>query len=235
MKPLIVVVALVSIAGAWYAISGNRSDVEIPAQHSDDQRTASADVGPIPPEDTASVIESAVSNSADMITDIDVPEANFESSTINPSFRDLTEEEQRRFEPRVDSDFYPRGKPVRYRKHRLVAIDVQEFRDLLSERWSGASEGGADSVVSIPLFEDEILDIVITDWLSTDQGFNSAKGHLSGLSPPTSVVWVHFDHVGGLKTVIRRANGSFLIQPLGEDPIYVVQSFEPLPENMPFD
>ena len=159
----------------------------------------------------------------------------FDSSEFNSSFRDVTAYEQQRYGPQIEAKLYPRGRPERYLRHRLVEIDVGAFKKTLEEGYSKSLEGSDSQGVQIPLFSDEVLDFVVTDWLITDGGFVSATGHLANLPSPESTVWVHFDHLGSLKIIVRQHSGSHVVEPLGEETKYVVQSLAPLPADMSFE
>ena len=55
----------------------------------------------------------------------------FDSALVNAAFRDLDDEEIRRFEPIVEERFLRRSRASRYRQHRLVAIDAAAFKKQL--------------------------------------------------------------------------------------------------------
>ena len=110
----------------------------------------------------------------------------FNSSDFNSSFRDVTAYEQQRYEPLIDAKFYPRGRPERYLRHRLIEIDVDRLKNAINNSYLEINQKSPGATVKIPLFSDEVVEFVATDWLSTNNGYVGASGYLANLPPPHS-------------------------------------------------
>jgi hypothetical protein len=146
--------------------------------------------------------------------------------SINPAFKDIDEITSQRIQPYVDEKYFAQGNPQLYRRHRLVEIDVEAFRAQLLDAVTAADVGDKATPISVPLFEDYVITIVLDRWQKGNFGVEGAYANITGPNFATDTASFYFKDGGKMDAAVDARDGSFLIAQVSNGPYYIVMSFD---------
>ena len=140
----------------------------------------------------------------------------------------LSNDELASIQPDLEEKYFKHGNPHRYRRHRVLRIEVENFRSLLKSDWASQKENTHSSGVLIPLFADYSITVRVDSWIDGNFGVTGVSGTSDDLSSIVGSFNAHFIDGGLAKASVSMKDGLFLISPLSDYIHYVVFEFDPM-------
>lgn len=122
----------------------------------------------------------------------------------------------------LEKDIESVTKPLGYRRHRIIEIDVRKLTHELHRSFQAYEERKPNYSILIPLFDDRTVDFSITSGLQGNFGVHIAKGAVLETNPADFSVSFVFAEESLSKATIESANHWYLIRPSTQVPYFVL-------------
>ena len=126
----------------------------------------------------------------------------------------------------LEDKFEAGVKPLGYRRHQFIEIDVGSLTRELQKSLHAAEKSQPKYLVSIPLFEDRSIDVSISIWPHGNFGGHMARGTVSATYPTDFSVSFYFTEESLRKVTIETPARRYLIESSAERPYYVLFEIE---------
>ncbi len=126
----------------------------------------------------------------------------------------------------IENKFDAGIKPLGYKRHRFIEIDVGSLTRELQESLQDAEKSQPKYLISIPLFEDRSIDVSISNWPHGNFGVHIARGTISATYPTDFSVSFYFTEEFLRKVTIETPERRYLIESSAERPYYVLFEIE---------
>jgi hypothetical protein len=148
--------------------------------------------------------------------------------TRNPAIKRVDDSIAQMLEPSINSFLFDGGVPITYLRHQALQIDSGDMKVQAEHSLARWRDGQVVEPISLPLFDDIEIDVMIQNWTDGGRGVQSASGRVVSpdfdLNPASDEgsVWLTFVDSGPMEITINAGEKGYLVKGTGGLPYYVV-------------
>lgn len=146
----------------------------------------------------------------------------------NPLFKNVDASTLQYLQPFIEQKFFNDPDNDTYRRHTVVEIDTEGFRNQLQDARQLRLDGVGESHVVVPVFMDRSIDVEIYNEIDNPLGMVGMLGHVVNESAPPDSAIFKFTYSGSLTATLQTYSTTYYIAEIADAKYYLVMELGPL-------